>query len=44
MAFDCTDIHLSSSDGFDARTLRELAEVVEQNTAVIEMVWNEYFC
>jgi len=37
-------VHLASSDGFDARTLRELAEVVGQNTAVIERAWNEYFC
>ena len=36
-------VHLNDSDGFDARTLRELAEVVEQNTALIERVWNEYF-
>ena len=36
-------VHLNDSDGFDARTLRELAEVVKQNTALIERVWNEYF-
>jgi hypothetical protein len=36
-------VRLGSSDGFDARTLRELAEVVEQNTAIIEGTWNEYF-
>ncbi|MEB0216775.1 DUF4160 domain-containing protein, partial [Undibacterium sp. 5I2] len=28
-------VHLSRSDGFDSRTLRELADVVEQNTAFI---------
>ena len=26
-------VHLNDSNGFDARTLRELAEVVEQNAA-----------
>lgn len=36
-------VHLADSNGFDARTLRELTEVVEQNTAVIERAWNEYF-
>ena len=37
-------VYLADSNGFDARTLRELAEVVEQNTAVIERTWNEHFC
>ena len=36
-------VHLADSNGFDAQTLRELTEVVEQNTAVIERTWNEYF-
>lgn len=36
-------ISLADSDGFDSRTLRELAEVVEQNTALIERSWNEHF-
>lgn len=31
------------SDGFDSRTLRELAEVVEQNFELIERSWNEHF-
>lgn len=34
---------LESSNGFDARTLRELAEAVEQNAALIERTWNEHF-
>jgi len=36
-------VQLDSSNGFDARTLRELSEVVEQNPALIERVWNEHF-
>ena len=36
-------VHLSSSDGFDAGMLRELAEAVEQNAALIERAWNEHF-
>lgn len=34
---------LENSNGFDARTLRELAEAVEQNAALIERAWNEHF-
>jgi hypothetical protein len=37
-------VHLDKSHGFDARTLRELTEAVEQNTAIIEEARNEYFC
>lgn len=36
-------VHLDSSNGFDAQTLRELIEVVEQNAILIERKWNEYF-
>lgn len=36
-------VQLDNSNGFDARTLRELVEVVEQNAALIEGVWNEHF-
>lgn len=36
-------VALDHSSGFDARTLRELAEAVEQNSALIERAWNEYF-
>ena len=36
-------VHLAGSSGFDARTLRELAECVEQNTVMIEEAWHEYF-
>ena len=37
-------VSLAGSDGFDARTLRELQGVVEQNAELIERAWNEYFC
>ena len=36
-------VHLDNSSGFDARTLRELAEAVEQNATFIEKAWNEHF-
>lgn len=36
-------VQLDNSIGFDARTLRELTEAVEQNTALIERAWNEHF-
>lgn len=35
---------LAESSGFDARTLRELLGVVEQNVELIERAWNEHFC
>jgi len=34
---------LADSSGFDARTLRELAQVVESNALLIERAWNEHF-
>jgi Cys-tRNA synthase (O-phospho-L-seryl-tRNA:Cys-tRNA synthase) len=34
---------LAESNGFDARTLRELLDIVEQNAELIERTWNEYF-
>ena len=36
-------VHLDDSRGFDARTLRELSGVIEQNLTVIERAWNEHF-
>ena len=36
-------VSVADSDGFDSRTLRELAEVVEQNLELIERSWNEHF-
>lgn len=37
------DIVLENSKGFDARTLRELTLIVEENRNLIEENWNEYF-
>lgn len=37
-------VALAQSNGFDARTLRERLEVVEQNAELIERAWNEHFC
>jgi hypothetical protein len=34
---------LADSEGFDARTLRELTKVIENNKPLIERTWNEYF-
>jgi hypothetical protein len=36
-------VRLATSDGLSAKTLRELAGVVETNNALIERTWNEYF-
>ena len=36
-------VYLADSDGFDARTLRELREVVAENKDLIEKAWNEHF-
>ena len=36
-------VHLEVSKGFDAGILRELSEVIEQNSIVIERAWNEHF-
>ncbi|MDA8327403.1 MAG: DUF4160 domain-containing protein [Betaproteobacteria bacterium] len=36
-------VYLGDSNGFDAQTLRELVEAIEQNAALIERAWNEYF-
>ena len=36
-------VHVATSDGLDARTLRELAGVVEENTELIERTWREHF-
>jgi hypothetical protein len=37
------EIYLADSDGYDARTLRELRELVIDNQALIERAWNEHF-
>ena len=36
-------VSLDSSIGFNAQTLRELVDVIEQNIHLIERTWNEYF-
>jgi hypothetical protein len=37
------EVRVARSDGFDARILRELVGVVEENKELIERSWNEYF-
>jgi len=37
------DILLHSSNGFDAKTLRKLTDLVEQNQELIKDTWHEYF-
>lgn len=41
--FWISPVSLETSDGFDARTLRELAKMVEDNAALIERAWHGYF-
>lgn len=36
-------VGLDCSDGFDARTLRDLARIVEDKAALIERAWHEHF-
>jgi hypothetical protein len=36
-------VYLANSDGFDARTLRELRDAVVSNKDLIERTWNEHF-
>ena len=36
-------VYLADSDGFDARTLRELRGLVDENKELIERAWNEHF-
>ncbi len=38
-----TSVTLADSYGFDARTLRELKLVVEDNADLIERAWHEHF-
>ncbi|TIC78490.1 DUF4160 domain-containing protein [Crenobacter intestini] len=37
------DVQLARNDGFDARTLKELAAVVQENRDLLERAWNDYF-
>ena len=36
-------VHVAYNDGYDARTLRVLLEIVEANKDRIERVWGEFF-
>ncbi len=36
-------VELAYNDGYDARTLRELIELIEINRDLIERAWNEFF-
>jgi Domain of unknown function (DUF4160) len=36
-------VQLAASDGINARMLKELLEVVEENVELIERTWNDYF-
>jgi hypothetical protein len=37
------EVSVAYNDGYDARTLRELLEIVEINKDRIARAWNEYF-
>lgn len=37
------DIVLARSSGYDARTLRRLSKIVDENRDLIEKMWNDYF-
>ena len=37
------EVRVAYNDGYDARTLRELLEIVEKNLELIERAWNEFF-
>ncbi len=37
------EVRVAYNDGYDARTLRELLEVVELNKDRIERAWDEFF-
>lgn len=41
--FWLTPVSVAYSHGFGARTLRELANVVEDNLGLIERAWHEHF-
>ena len=36
-------VEIASSYGFSAKTLRRLRAIIEDNKAMIERTWNEYF-
>lgn len=37
------EVRVAYNDGYDARTLREVLEIVEGNRDRIERAWNEFF-
>ncbi len=37
------EVRVAYNDGYDARTLRELLEIVATNKARIERAWNDFF-
>lgn len=37
------EVHLAYNEGYDARTLRELRAIFEDNRGRIERAWNEFF-
>lgn len=37
------ELRLAYNDGYDARTLRGLMEVIDSNKEQIERAWNEFF-
>lgn len=37
------DVQLARNDGFDARTLKNLAAIVAANKDLLEGAWNDYF-
>jgi len=37
------ELAVARNDGFDARTIRVLLEVVEENRAILEDAWHDHF-
>ena len=37
------DVHLARNDGFDARDLKELLGIIEENRTMLMEAWNDYF-
>lgn len=37
------EVRIAYNDGFDARTLRVLLDIIESNRDRIERAWNEFF-
>jgi hypothetical protein len=37
------EVRVAYNDGYDARILRQLLEIVEANRDLTERVWNEFF-